>query len=99
MFSIHLSLCHEDTMEPTIEPPDKPRMEPTTNATAQAKLIANDGSAFDEFGYSVVIFDGTGTVGAPEGDNDNGDNSGSAYIFVRDGASNWIDQAKLIAND
>ncbi len=36
-------------------------------------------------------------MGAPR-DDDNGKDSGSAYIFKRDGAS-WVQQQKLLASD
>ena len=49
-----------------------------------SKLLANDGAADDEFGHSVAISGPTGKevviVGA-RWDDDNGTNSGSAYVF------------------
>ena len=63
----------------------------------QAKLIASDGAAFDWFGHSVSISGDYALVGAPD-DDDNGSNSGSAYVFQRSG-STWTQQAKLIASD
>jgi hypothetical protein len=63
----------------------------------QAKLIASDGSFLDIFGYSVSLSGNTALVGAPQ-DNDDGPDSGSAYVFVRDVAS-WSQQAKLTAED
>jgi hypothetical protein len=44
------------------------------------KLLADDGAAFDHFGISVAISGATVIVGADGGD-DNGANSGSAYLF------------------
>lgn len=58
----------------------------------QAKLVASDGIANQEFGASVAIDGDTIVVGAPFG------NTGLAYVFVRSG-SKWIQQQKLIAND
>ena len=52
----------------------------TTTGRQVAKLLPNDGTAFDWFGYSVEITGQTAIVGAPRGD-DNGTNSGSAYLF------------------
>jgi hypothetical protein len=55
----------------------------TTTGRQIAKLLPKDGAAGDQFGFSVAISpDGIGTaiVGA-DGDDDNGDNSGSAYLF------------------
>ena len=46
----------------------------------QAKLVPNDGSAVDYFGTGVAIYEDTVIVGADGGD-DNGNDSGSAYIF------------------
>ncbi|MGX9725867.1 MAG: thrombospondin type 3 repeat-containing protein [Candidatus Electronema sp. VV] len=65
----------------------------------QAKLTAADGAASDSFGISVSVSGGTAVIGA-YGDDDNGDMSGSAYVFVRvaDGSA-WSQQAKLSAND
>jgi hypothetical protein len=62
-----------------------------------AKLLANDPGASDYFGRSVAISGNTAIVGAYL-DDDNGSNSGSAYIFVYDG-TNWTQQAKLSASD
>jgi len=61
------------------------------------KILASDGSAEDWFGWSVSISEDYSIVGALA-DDDNGDGSGSAYIFRRDG-TNWIDEQKLIASD
>jgi hypothetical protein len=63
----------------------------------KSKLLAADGAAGDEFGYSVSISGDSAIVGAFE-DDDNGDWAGSAYIFKWDG-TNWIQQAKLLASD
>ena len=62
-----------------------------------AKLIANDGAAGDVFGASVSISGTTAIVGA-WGDEDKGDDSGSAYIFERSGGT-WSQVAKLTASD
>ncbi len=48
--------------------------------TEQTKLTADDAAAFDEFGYSVSISGDTAVIGANL-DDDNGDRSGSAYVF------------------
>jgi hypothetical protein len=63
----------------------------------QAKLTASDGAASDSFGYSVSIRGDYALVGAFQND-DNGTNSGSAYVFKRSG-TNWTEQAKLNASD
>jgi hypothetical protein len=63
----------------------------------QAKLVPLDGTAGDHFGNSVSI-DGNYAVVAAHLDADNGAESGSAYIFKREGQS-WAQQAKLTAPD
>ena len=45
-----------------------------------AKITASDGASFDRFGWSVAVGSGRIVVGATL-DDDNGSNSGSAYIF------------------
>ena len=63
----------------------------------QAKLTASDGDAYDEFGSSVSISSDYAIVGAPR-DDDNKVDSGSVYIFERNG-TNWLRQDKLTASD
>ncbi len=63
----------------------------------QEKLIASDGAADDLFGFSVALSGNTALVGAYLDDNGGAD-SGSAYVFVRDGTA-WSQQDKLVAND
>ena len=48
------------------------------------KFLAPDGAVDDYFGWSVAVSDTAIVVGAHY-DDDNGDNSGSAYIFNTDG--------------
>ena len=66
-------------------------------AMQEAKLVASDAAAFDQFGGSVAVSGDTAIVGAV-GDDDAGGNSGSAYVFVRSGGT-WTQQAKLVAAD
>ena len=61
-------------------------------------LYASDGVVGDNFGTTLATSGNTAVIGAP-GDNDNGTDSGSAYIFVRDAAGNWSQQDKLLAGD
>jgi len=68
-----------------------------TNWTEEQKLTASDGAEYDFFGSSVSISDEYVIVGAYL-DDDNGVNSGSAYIFRRD-SSNWIEEQKFTASD
>ena len=64
----------------------------------KAKLTASDGAADDEFGYSVAVDGDTVVVGAYQ-DDDNGNLSGSAYVFTRDSTKEWSQAAKLTASD
>jgi len=59
-----------------------------------AKLLADDGTPADLFGYSVSLSGDLIVVGA-YGD---ATAAGSAYVFAWDGAQ-WIQQAKLMADD
>ncbi|MEE8155936.1 MAG: FG-GAP repeat protein [Phycisphaerales bacterium] len=61
------------------------------------KLMASDADFIDEFGLAVSVSGNTILVGA-HGDNDDGFNSGSAYIFQYDGES-WVETQKLTASD
>jgi len=51
-----------------------------TTWNEQAKIIASDGAAYDMFGCSVSVSGNYVIVGA-QGDDDNGNESGSAYIY------------------
>ncbi|MEZ4266521.1 MAG: hypothetical protein R3F39_09090 [Myxococcota bacterium] len=61
------------------------------------KLRSKDGAPGDKFAFAVGLSGNTAIVGAPE-DDDAGNSSGSAYIFVRHGAT-WTQQQKLVAPD
>jgi hypothetical protein len=69
--------------------------------TVEAKLTATlpsgetDGATNDDFGHSVAV-SGDTVVISTYGDDDQGAESGSAYVFVRDG-STWSAQQKLLA--
>jgi len=65
--------------------------------TQQSKLLPDDGAATDFFGQSVAIKGDTAVIGATF-DDDNGPNSGSAYVFVRQGSA-WTQQTKLLPAD
>ncbi len=65
--------------------------------TQQAKLTGDDTDAGDAFGVSVFLSGDYAIIGASS-DNEGGFSSGAAFIFVRDGV-NWIQQAKLTADD
>jgi hypothetical protein len=68
-----------------------------TNWSQQAKLTTKDASQGDSFGWSIGVSEDIAVIGAPH-DDDNGEDSGSVYIFTRTG-STWSQQAKLTAED
>jgi hypothetical protein len=64
----------------------------------EEKLTASDGAAGDWFGVSVSISDdGTTALIGASGDDDNGLDSGSAYVFKYNGLT-WVEE-KLTASD
>jgi len=63
-----------------------------------AKLHASDAGSYDYFGSSAAVFGDTALIGAVYSDGTGGPETGSAYVFLREG-SNWIQQAKLCASD
>lgn len=65
--------------------------------TETTKLAPSDGATDDMFGYSVGIYGDYVVVGA-YGDDDKGDDSGSAYVFERTGDA-WVQRAKLTPSD
>ena len=69
-----------------------------TTGRQTAKLLPNDGAAFDRFGGSVAISGATAIVGAG-GDDDNGSGSGSAYLFDISDPANPRQLFKLLPND
>lgn len=70
-----------------------------TNWSLQQRLEANDGLPGDDFGWSVGLFGNTAVIGAVNDDDPSGKvNVGSAYVFVRSGAT-WSLQQKLTAPD
>ncbi|MCP3929300.1 MAG: T9SS type A sorting domain-containing protein, partial [Bacteroidetes bacterium] len=65
--------------------------------TAQVKITANDGTVGDCFGSTLSVYGDYAIIGADMAD-DNGNNSGSAYVFKKIGG-NWKQQAKLTPDD
>ncbi|MSP15505.1 MAG: hypothetical protein EXR73_02640, partial [Myxococcales bacterium] len=65
--------------------------------TQEAKLVASDGGADDNFGTAVALDGNSALIGAPD-DNGPATDQGSAYVFLRSGSS-WLEQAKLTATD
>gem|GEM_PF-5387958 len=71
----------------------------TLTFPAEHKLLASDPALNDYFGTSVAVSGDYAIVGSFY-DDDAGQNSGSAYIFMRDpGTGNWSQTAKLVASD
>jgi len=68
-----------------------------TKWTQEAKLIASDTDALDQFGFSVSIYGDYAIIGAAFSTHF-WPLSGAAYIFKRDG-SIWKEQKKLIPDD
>ncbi len=61
----------------------------------QAKLVAADGAASDQFGYSVAVSNDTVLVGSILDDVGAAVDQGSAYAFVRSGVA-WTQQAQIV---
>ena len=68
------------------------------NWVQRQKLEASDATARDYFGYSVSVSGDMLVVGAI-GDDDNGTNSGSAYVFARQANGSWRQHQKIVASD
>ena len=67
------------------------------SACEAAKVAASDPGVFDSFGYAVAVSGDTALVGAIW-DDDNGTDSGSAYVFGFDGTT-WVQTQKLLPSD
>ena len=68
------------------------------------KIVASDRDIGDSFGSSVAMQGNTAVVGAYQEDDDMFGfhyllNSGSAYVFERDGGGTWNQTQKLVASD
>ncbi len=68
-----------------------------TTWTQQARLMANDFIAGQEFGIAVALSGETALIGAHFDENPH-PGQGAAYVFNRSG-TNWTQQAKLTAED
>ncbi|WP_331652066.1 hypothetical protein [Dokdonella sp.] len=66
--------------------------------TQQARLVADDGAAGDEFGFALAISGDRIVVGARFAAIGAAAGQGAAYVFERTGAT-WTQQAKLAATD
>jgi len=65
--------------------------------TEEAKLVAGDAAASDQFGFAVALQGTTAVIGAIAGDGAVA-NSGSAYVFSGSGSS-WTQDAEIAASD
>ena len=66
-------------------------------AQNELKITPNDPTINDYFAWDVAIWGDVAILGTPN-DDDNGNNSGSAYVFNRIGA-NWVQTQKLLASN
>ena len=65
---------------------------------SEAIITASDGEANEHFGSAVSISGDYAVIGARD-DDDNGDYSGSAYVYRRTGENTWDSEAKILASD
>gem|GEM_PF-6864539 len=72
--------------------------EATANPLIVSKVTALDGAFDDRFGRSIDMDGDYIVVGAPY-DDDNGSNSGSAYIYKKQGDGSVVQLAKLLPDD
>ncbi|MEZ5979588.1 MAG: PA14 domain-containing protein [Planctomycetota bacterium] len=66
------------------------------NWVESALLAASDPTPYDWFGYSVALDGDRLVVGVPY-DDDGGIGAGTARVFERDTAGDWIETARLVA--
>ena len=64
----------------------------------EQKLTPADGAIDDLFGFSVDLISQFAIIGAYQ-DDDNGSESGSAYVFRRDFSGVWVEETKLVPLD
>lgn len=65
-----------------------------TSWTEQAKLTSLEKFGLDAFGHSISICSDYAVIGVPDDDTDNESDSGSVYVFKREG-TNWTEQGRL----
>ena len=68
------------------------------SAITVSELVASDGAAGDNFGWSVAIIGNVAVVGAPFANVGSNVSQGIVYVFVKSGAS-WSQVATLTASD
>ncbi len=64
----------------------------------ETKLLAADGQAFDRLGQSVAV-QGNVVLAGAYFDDDQGSQSGSAYVFRWNGVDTWTEEDKLLSDD
>lgn len=69
-----------------------------TSWAEQAKLVASDGAAVDNFGFAVAVSGDTAVVGAAERQVRGNPQQGQGYVYTRAGAA-WVEQAILDGSD
>ena len=62
------------------------------------KLVSSDFSSNDRFGFCVDLAGDTALIGAYQ-DDDNGPESGSAYVFQQQADGEWLETIKLLPSD
>jgi hypothetical protein len=70
---------------------------PALGENEVAKLLPADGALEDYFGHAVAVSGSAAVIGM-QYDDDNGENSGSAYVFHFENGA-WVQQAKLLPDD
>ena len=66
----------------------------------EQKIVASDGAAVDDFGWSVAMSETGHLVVGALWDDDKGFNSGAVYLYTLNSSSNtWGDQQKIVASD
>jgi FG-GAP repeat len=66
---------------------------------SSSKLTPMNGKADDAFGFSVAISGNLAVVGAPFRETAPGVFKGAAFVFVRNNAGAWIQEAELQSSD
>lgn len=62
-------------------------------------LVASDGAAFSEFGWSIALHGDTAVIGAINARIGSNNSQGAAYVFTRGGDGRWSETQKLFASD
>ena len=62
-------------------------------------LVASDGAAYNEFGWSLAIRGDLAVIGAINASIDGNLSQGAAYVFARGGDGQWTETQKLVADD